>query len=119
MLRCQPVKRGERLVHEQNLWFDHQCARKADTLSHAARKLLRIRRLKPVQTNCIEDLHTALAPLHRLHAPRLQGCFDVLEHRKPRKKSKTLKHNGDVYVRGGNWLLMPVNIRSEEHTSEL
>ena len=110
VLGRQHVQRGERLVHKQHLGLDHQRAREADPLPHPARELLRIGGLKSVQTDGVENLHRALAPLGRLHPARLQGCLDVFKHRQPGKQRKALKDDGDVYIGGSNRLFVPVHL---------
>ncbi len=110
VLRRQHVQGREGLVHKQHFGLDDQCPRESDALPHPAGELLRIGCLKSVQTDGVENLQAAFAPLGSIHAARLQWSFDVLKHRQPRKQRKALKHDRHIHIGRCNRLLMPVHL---------
>ncbi len=57
------VQRGKRLVHEQHFRLDHQRARHAHALFHAAGKLLGIGGFKSIEADGVNDAQGALVPL--------------------------------------------------------
>ena len=52
--RCEHIERTEWLVHEEQFGLDHQRAREADALAHAAGKLFRVGILETVQADCVD-----------------------------------------------------------------
>ena len=110
VLGGEHVERGERLVHEEHFRLDDQGARKADALPHAAGKLLGIRGLEAVETDRVEHLHAAVAALGGGNAARLQRSLDVFKHGEPGKEREALKHDGDVDLRVGDGLFVPVDL---------
>ena len=104
------VEGAEGLVHEQDFGFDDQRAGKADTLLHAARKLLGIGGLKAVQADRVEHLQAARAALLCLDAASLQGGFHIFKNREPGKEREALKDDRDVDLGFGNGALVPVDL---------
>ena len=88
------VERGERLVHQQQLGIDHQRAREADALAHAARQLLRVGVFEPVEADQVDGGQRPLAALLRRHALRFQPQLDVLLDREPGEQREALEHHG-------------------------
>ena len=70
VLRGEHVERGERLVHEEDFRLDHQRAREADALLHAAGEFLGIGGLEAVETDGVEHAQAALAALLARSMPR-------------------------------------------------
>ena len=87
------IERRERLVHEEHLRLDHQCAREADALFHAAGQLLRVGVFETVEPHRIENTHAALDTLGGGNAPRLEWRSHILDHRQPREQREALKHD--------------------------
>ena len=110
VLGGEHVEGGEGLVHEEHFRLDDQGARKADALPHAAGKLLGIGRLKAVEAHRVEHLHAAVVALGRGDAAGLQRSFDVFKHREPGKERKALEDDGDVDLRVGDGLFVPVDL---------
>ena len=98
-LRRQHVERREGLVEQQHVGIDHQRAGESDALPHAARELLGIGRLEPVETDEIDRLQRPLPPLGTRHALRLQAELDIAEHGEPGKEREGLEHHGDAVRR--------------------
>ncbi len=65
VLGGQHVERGEGLVHEKHFRLDHQRARKADALLHAAGEFLGIRGLESVESDGVDHAQRALVALDR------------------------------------------------------
>ena len=65
VLRGEHIERRERLVHEQHFRLDHQRAREADALLHAAGEFLGIRGLEAVEADGVDHLQRALVALDR------------------------------------------------------
>ena len=110
VLGGEHVEGGEGLVHEEHFGLDHQGARKADALAHAAGKLLGIGGFKAVQAHHVEHAHAALAALVRRHAAGLQRGLDVFKHGEPGKQGKALEHDGDVDLGLADGLSVPVDL---------
>jgi hypothetical protein len=92
-LRCQHIKRRERLIHEQDVRVYHQCARKTYPLAHSARKFARVRGFETVEADEVDGCERSAANLGGRQAQRLEADLHVLQHRQPGKQSKTLKHH--------------------------
>src|SRR5262249_23791977 len=90
------VEGGERLVHEQHLGLYSQSACEAYSLLHASREFLRIGVLKSFQSHFSDRSQRTAAAFRRRPATREQRRLHVLQNRKPRKESETLKHDGYV-----------------------
>ena len=110
VLGGQHVQGAEGLVHEEHLRLDHQGAGKADALLHAARQFLGIGGLEAVQAHRVQHLHAALAALVGGNAAGLQRGFHVFQHREPGKEGEALEDDGDVDLRIGDGLLVPVDL---------
>ena len=96
VLSRENVERGERLVHEQDFRLDHQRARKADTLLHAAGELFGIGSLEAVKAHGVDHAQGALVTLDCARASGSQRRFDVLQHGEPGEEREALKDDGDV-----------------------
>ena len=107
VFRREHVERGKRLIHEQDFGFHHQGARKADALLHAAGKLFRVRALKTIKADGVENSQGAFVALERAHPASFERSFHVVEDRQPRKQCEALKHDGNARVLRRNWLPMP------------
>ena len=92
----EDIERRERLVHEEHFRLDHQRARKADALLHAAGELFGIGGFEAVETDGVDHLQRALVALDGAHATRHQRRFDVLQHREPGKQREALEDDGDI-----------------------
>ena len=110
VLGGEHVESREWLVHEQDFRLNHQRAGKAYPLLHAARQFFGIGGFKPVQTDRIQHLHAPRATLFGVHAACLQGRFDILKHREPGEKRKALEDDGDIGLRAGNRLSVPIDL---------
>ena len=74
------VKRGKRLIHEQDFGLHHQGARKADALFHAAGEFFRVGAFEAIEADGIENAQGAFVALHGGHSAGLERRFDVVEH---------------------------------------
>src|SRR5262249_39011949 len=93
------VERGERFVHQQDLWIDGQRAGEVDALTHAARELARMVVLESLEADELQELHRAL-PFGGAHSARDLAPDDrVGEHRAPRQEIVTLEHEAAVAAR--------------------
>ena len=97
--RREHVKRRERLVHKQHFRMDDKPPCEADALAHTARQLFGIGGFESIEAYEVYGLQGALAALLLRQALRFEAQFDILEHRKPRKKREGLKDHGDAVRR--------------------
>ena len=112
VLGGQHVEGAEWLIHKQDFGLNHQRAGKADALLHAAGELLGICAFKTIEANSIQHAHAALAIFIRVNAAGLQRRLHIFKHGKPGEEREALKDDGDVDLRLGDWLLVPVNLPS-------
>ncbi len=110
VFRREHVERRKRLVHEQDFGLHHQGAREADTLFHAAGKLLRVGALEPIQADGVENPQCAFVAFHGGHAASFKWGFDVVEHGEPGEQSKTLENDGHARVLRRDRLTMPQDL---------
>jgi hypothetical protein len=80
----------------------HQGAGEADTLAHAARKLLGIGAFEAVEADQVDGRKRALAALGGGDALRFEPQLDILQHGQPGKQRKALEHHGDTVRRAGD-----------------
>ena len=92
------IQSGEGFVKAEKLGLDCHRARKAYLLAHAAGQLARIRGLKTIQAYGVDQPERASAPLRERDASCLQGNLHVFQHREPRIKCETLKHDRRVWI---------------------
>src|SRR5690606_215342 len=88
------VKRAKGLVHEEDLRLVSESAGDIDSLSHAARKLLRVQCLEASETNQVDQSAALGATSLDGDAPHLQTVLYVLLHGEPWKNRVILKHHG-------------------------
>src|ERR1035437_2457236 len=88
---------------------------KPTPLLHAAGQFLRVGAFKAVQTNRVQYFHAAVAAHIGGNAARLQWGFNIFQHREPGKECKALKNDGDIDLRAGNGLLVPVDLAGGGH----
>ena len=87
----QHVERRERLVEQQDVGVDDERAGKADALPHAARQLLRIGVLEPVEADQVDRLDRAPPPLGRRRRPAPRGRA---RHCRARSATGTARSSG-------------------------
>ena len=85
IFRRKDIQRGERLVHEEDLWVNCQRSRKTHALFHATRQFLRVGSFKALEPHCVERLERSGMSLGMRQAPRKQGRFHVVKDSKPRE----------------------------------
>lgn len=66
------------LIHKQPFRLDDQCARKADTLTHAARKFFGIGILKPIESNRLNGCECSFETLRFAQFLRFSSQFNML-----------------------------------------
>ena len=98
------VERPERLVHEHDLGRDGQRAREAHALLHAARKLLRVRGLEPLETHEIDGAGDRVALRATVHAPGIEAHCHVLRDREPGQQGERLEHHRGGTEHAVQWL---------------
>ena len=79
--------------------MDHQRAREADALAHAARELARIGAFVAVEADQVDRGERALPDLGARQPQRLEAELDVLEHGEPGEQREGLEHHGDAVRR--------------------
>ena len=90
------VERAERLVEQNEARLQHQRARDADALPHAAGQLRRIGLGKVLQSHEGECIVDAAADLRRGNAAPPQSECGVVPHRQPGEARVFLKHDADA-----------------------
>ena len=75
--------------------MNHQRAREAHPLAHAAGELARVGGLEAVEADEVDRLQRALAHLGLADAERLEPELHVLEHGEPGKQREALEHHRD------------------------
>ena len=95
----QHVKRRKRLIHQQQVRMHDQRPRKADTLAHAARQFLGVRRLETVEADQVDRRERPRPPFGAVDPKRLQTKLDVLKNRQPWEQRERLKHHGNAVRR--------------------
>ncbi len=98
----QHIESGKRLIHEQDVGMNHQRAREAHPLAHAAGELARIGGLEAVEADEVDRLQRAPAHLRHRHAEGFEAELHVLQHRQPREQRKALEHHRDTRGRAGH-----------------
>lgn len=91
----QWVKRRERLVHKQDRGAGGKGAGKADTLLHAAGKLVDLAACPFRQVDEFKLLADAEFALGLRHAGELEAEADILSDRAPWQERELLEHHGD------------------------
>lgn len=84
----QRVEGAEGLVHENDLGVGGQRAGQADTLAHAAGKLVRIGLLVALQAHRGDPVQGPLVALRPAFAANLQAVGDIVEHALVRQQAK-------------------------------
>ena len=92
------IERGERLVEQQNVGFEHQRAGQRDALPFAAGKLGGAARFLAGQLNQIEHVANTIGDAIARAAP--QAEFDVVAHGQMRKERVVLEDRADVALVG-------------------
>ena len=93
------VKRGERLVHQQDLWLRRQRARHGHPLPHAARQLGGIPPLESLEPHELDELPRPLVPLGSRQAHYFQRKRDVIDQVAPREGRFLLEDHADRRMR--------------------
>ena len=93
------VDRGERLVHQQHLRLDRERAGEAGALLHAARELVGVGLVEPVQPDELDVVRHLLADLLLRRAGHAQAVGDVLVDRLPGEEAEHLEDDGDALRR--------------------
>ena len=78
ILGSQYIQRGERLIHKQCIRLQHQCARDAHALPHAAGQFLGICRFKAIQTNHVNGIQRQFGALRLRHAACLETQLHIV-----------------------------------------
>ncbi|MNI40092.1 hypothetical protein D3C73_942950 [compost metagenome] len=91
----------QRLIHQQHLRFDDQCARKRHALALSTRELRGQARRVLRQADALKGRRHLLLDVHGGHLPRAQPVGRVVEHASVGKERVVLEHHADVaLVRG-------------------
>ncbi len=98
VLGNQHVQRGEGFIQKQHFWLDDQRAGKANPLLHSTRKFAWISGLKAIQTDQVNGLERAGAPLCCWQLCGQQAQFDILQHGQPGIERETLKDDSDLWI---------------------
>src|SRR5205085_5943057 len=90
------VEIRQRLVHQQNLWLDHDRPRESDPLLLPARKLVRQSRGIAAEADELQRAGDALGDLTARAATILESERDVFAHRHVRENGVVRKHEPDI-----------------------
>ena len=90
------VQCAKRFIEQVQARFQHQRARNADALAHAAGQLRRVRARKPLQAHEVDGVVDALADFLAIHAGAAQAKGNVVPYVQPGERGVILKHYADT-----------------------
>ena len=96
--RCAQVgvERRQRLVEQQHVRLDHECARQRDALLHPARQLRGQVMARIAELHELQRIGDAARHFRRRHAACAQPECDVLEHRQVREQRVILEQQTKI-----------------------
>ena len=106
----QGIQRAERLVEHQDLRTGHQAAGNSHPLGHAAGELRGQRVDEFAELHALQHFQRPLALRRPAELFIRQTEHHVVEHVKPRKQPRLLKHNAALFAHAGDRLAVNANI---------